>query len=79
MVFFIFNDRPEQLVLRIQKKDIIGFEKLYGMYWENICGGVNTIVRDKSLAEKITKYVLPRFITIRIHTIPRKEGFLRGY
>lgn len=50
----------EQLVLRFQKKDIIAFEKLYGMYWENLCGVVNTIVRDKSLAEEITQDVFAK-------------------
>jgi len=50
----------DALVLRFQKKDVIAFEKLYGMYWENICGVVNTIVRDKSLAEEITQDVFTK-------------------
>lgn len=50
----------DALVLRFQKKDVIAFEKLYGMYWENICGVVYTIVRDKSLAEEITQDVFTK-------------------
>lgn len=50
----------DALVLRFQKKDVIAFEKLYGMYWENICGVVNTIVKDKSLAEEITQDVFAK-------------------
>ncbi|WP_149276146.1 RNA polymerase sigma factor [Pareuzebyella sediminis] len=50
----------DALVLRFQKKDVIAFEQLYGMYWENICGVVNTIVRNKSLAEEITQDVFTK-------------------
>jgi len=50
----------DELVLRFQKKDIIAFEKLYGMYWENICGVVNTIVKDKFVSEEIAQDVFTK-------------------
>ena len=50
----------DELVLRFQKKDIIAFEKLYGMYWENICGVINTIVKDKFLSEEIAQDVFTK-------------------
>ncbi len=50
----------DALVKRFQKKDIIAFEKLYEMYWENICGVVHTIVQNKSLAEEITQDVFTK-------------------
>ncbi|HMB63385.1 MAG TPA: sigma-70 family RNA polymerase sigma factor [Eudoraea sp.] len=50
----------DELVRRFQKKDIIAFEKLYEMYWENICGVVHTIVRNKNLAEEIAQDVFAK-------------------
>ncbi len=50
----------DALVRRFQKKDIIAFERLYEMYWENICGVVNTIVRKNDLAEEITQDVFAK-------------------
>lgn len=50
----------DALVVRFQKRDIIAFEKLYDMYWINICGVVNTIVRDKALAEEVTQDVFTK-------------------
>ena len=50
----------DALVIRFQKKDINAFEKLYEMYWENICGVVYTIVRNKNLAEEITQDVFAK-------------------
>ncbi len=50
----------DALVKRFQKKDIIAFEKLYEMYWENICGVIYTIVRNKSLAEEICQDVFTK-------------------
>lgn len=47
----------EVLVERFQKKDVSAFEKLYGMYAENICGVINTIVRDEDLAQEICQDV----------------------
>ncbi|MEX0289803.1 MAG: RNA polymerase sigma factor [Flavobacteriaceae bacterium] len=50
----------DALVRRFQKKDIIAFENLYEMYWDNICGVVYTIVSNKSLAEEITQDVFAK-------------------
>lgn len=50
----------EELVKRLQIKDIMAFERLYNMYRENICGVVNTIVRDRSLAEEISQDVFAK-------------------
>lgn len=50
----------EELVLRFQKKDVIAFERLYEMYWDNICGVINTVVRDKFLAEEIAQDVFTK-------------------
>ena len=47
----------EPLVERFQQKDLSAFEKLYGMYSENICGVINTIVRNNDLAEEICQDV----------------------
>ncbi|SDL88995.1 RNA polymerase sigma factor [Kriegella aquimaris] len=47
----------EPLVERLQQKDLSAFEKLYGMYSENICGVINTIVRNNDLAEEICQDV----------------------
>lgn len=47
----------EALVERFQQKDVTAFEKLYGMYSENICGVINTIVRNHDLAEEICQDV----------------------
>lgn len=50
----------DALVVRFQKRDVMAFEKLYNMYWENICGVVHTIVRDKGLAEEVTQDVFTK-------------------
>lgn len=50
----------DELVRRFQKKDIIAFEKLYEMYWENICGVVHTIVRNRNLSEEIAQDVFAK-------------------
>ncbi len=47
----------DALIVRFQKKDIIAFERLYDMYWDNICGVINTIVQDTNLAEEIAQDV----------------------
>ena len=47
----------EPLVERFQQKDLSAFEKIYGMYSENICGVINTIVRNNDLAEEICQDV----------------------
>ena len=47
----------EALVQRFQQKDVSAFEKLHGMYAENICGVINTIVRNDELAQEICQDV----------------------
>lgn len=47
----------EVLVERFRKKDVAAFEKLHVMYAENICGVINTIVRDQDLAQEICQDV----------------------
>ena len=47
----------ETLVQRFQQKDISAFEKLHGMYAENICGVIKTIVRNDALAQEICQDV----------------------
>jgi RNA polymerase sigma-70 factor (ECF subfamily) len=47
----------ENLVLRYQNKDVKAFEKLYEMYATNICGVINTIVRDDERAQEICQDV----------------------
>ena len=47
----------DKLVLDFQNKDVSAFEKLYAMYAENICGVINTIVRDEGLAQEICQDV----------------------
>lgn len=45
------------LVERFRQKDVSAFEKLHEMYAENICGAINTIVRDADLAQEICQDV----------------------
>lgn len=47
----------DTLIALFQKKDLLAFEKLYEMYSKNICGVINTIVRDTQLAEEICQDV----------------------
>ena len=47
----------EVLVSHFQSKDMKAFEKLYAMYSENICGVINTIVKNTDLAEEICQDV----------------------
>ena len=47
----------EVLVERFKQKDVAAFEKLHDMYAENICGVINTIVRDEELAQEICQDV----------------------
>lgn len=47
----------EVLVRRFTKKDVSAFEKLHAMYAENICGVINTIVRNDDLAREICQDV----------------------
>ena len=47
----------EIIVEQFQKKDAIAFQKLYNMYSENICGVINTIVKNSNVAEEICQDV----------------------
>ncbi|MCK0191194.1 sigma-70 family RNA polymerase sigma factor [Arenibacter sp. F20364] len=45
------------IVEQFQKKDAAAFQKLYNMYSENICGVINTIVKNTDVAEEICQDV----------------------
>ncbi len=45
------------LVKKFQAKDVAAFERLHAMYAENICGVINTIVRNDDLAQEICQDV----------------------
>lgn len=45
------------LVNKFQNKEVAAFEKLYEMYSENICGVINTIVRNPERAQEICQDV----------------------
>jgi RNA polymerase sigma-70 factor (ECF subfamily) len=47
----------EKLVDKFQKKEVLAFEALYEMYYQNILGVVYNIVRDESIAEEVTQDV----------------------
>jgi len=47
----------DQLVSKFQTKDVAAFEQLHGMYADNICGVINTIVRNDALAQEICQDV----------------------
>jgi RNA polymerase sigma-70 factor (ECF subfamily) len=47
----------EVLVEKFQKKDVSAFEQLYGMYSENICGVINTILKDNDRSQEICQDV----------------------
>lgn len=45
------------LVERFKNKDSSAFETLYGMYSQNICGVINTIVKNDGIAQEICQDV----------------------
>ena len=47
----------EELIARFKQKDAKAFETLYDMYADNICGMINTIVRDSERAQEICQDV----------------------
>ncbi|QLG43998.1 RNA polymerase sigma factor [Costertonia aggregata] len=47
----------EVLVKNFRKKDMAAFERLHAMYAENICGAINTIVKNDVLAQEICQDV----------------------
>ena len=49
--------QPDDLILRLQKKDEKAFERLYELYSESIFGVINSVVRDEGAAEEILQDV----------------------
>ena len=49
--------QPDDLILRLQKKDEKAFERLYELYSESIFGVINTILRDKASSEEVLQDV----------------------
>lgn len=47
----------ESLVENFKNKDVLAFEKLYAMYADNICGVINTIVKNEERAQEICQDV----------------------
>ncbi|MDT0607120.1 RNA polymerase sigma factor [Croceitalea rosinachiae] len=47
----------DNLIKQFQKKDEKAFETLYGMYAENICGVIYTIVKDQERAQELCQDV----------------------
>jgi len=47
----------ETLVEKCKNKDVLAFETLYGMYYQNILGVVYNIVRDEEISEEVTQDV----------------------
>jgi RNA polymerase sigma-70 factor (ECF subfamily) len=47
----------DKIILNFQNKDMAAFEKLHDMYAENICGVINTIVKNEELAQEICQDV----------------------
>ncbi len=52
-----FHMQLDLLVDQFKKKDPSAFEKLYGMYSENICGVINTIVKNDARSQEICQDV----------------------
>lgn len=65
----------EVLIKRFQKKDVLAFERLYQMYSENICGAINTIVRNGDLAEEICQDVFVKIWNNSENYNPAKGRF----
>lgn len=47
----------EELVAKFRNKDDKAFEKLYAMYSDNICGVINSIVKNTDIAQEICQDV----------------------
>ena len=47
----------DNLIVRFKEKDPTAFDQLHGMYAENICGVINTIVRDPERAQELCQDV----------------------
>lgn len=55
----------DTLIARFKNKDMLAFERLHDMYAENICGVINTIVRNPERAQEICQDV---FVKIWQHS-----------
>lgn len=55
----------DNLIARFKNRDMLAFERLYDMYAENICGVINTIVRNPERAQEICQDV---FVKIWQHS-----------
>ncbi len=49
-----------RLILKFQNKDTVAFEKLYGMYAENICGVINGIIKNPERSQELCQDVFVR-------------------
>lgn len=47
----------ERLVKQLQDKNVDAFEELHKMYAKNICGAINVIVNDETIAQEICQDV----------------------
>lgn len=47
----------DRLISGLQRKEIAAFEKLYGMYADNICGAIHQIVKNSRDADEICQDV----------------------
>ena len=47
----------DTLVLKFQEQDVSAFEELHNMYAENICGVINTIVKNQVRSEELCQDV----------------------
>ncbi len=63
------------LVERFQKKDVSAFEKLHGMYASNICGIINTIVRNDDIAKEVCQDVFVKIWNNAENYNPSKGRF----
>lgn len=63
------------LVERFQKKDVSAFEKLHGMYASNICGIINTIVRNDDIAKEVCQDVFVKIWNNADNYNPSKGRF----
>lgn len=50
-------DKVDSLVVQLQAKNIDAFEKLYEMYFKNICGAINIIVNNEAVANELCQDV----------------------
>jgi RNA polymerase sigma-70 factor (ECF subfamily) len=63
----------EPLIERFQQKDSLAFQRLHEMYAQNICGVINTIVRDEVLAQELCQDVFVK-VWNNAHTYNASKG-----